>query len=243
MADLVAGNSRSWFALYRSRSCSRRRHLTKGRASLLCTIFVTIFVMAVGLPAPSKADDRPSDPFGDYTTDVNKDAPIVKTWDLLRYKMMIERGYFHKCLETKDCPSIPALAKALDEIRQYQGKALLGHLNISVNLMIKPAPAVWMAPLEAITMKNGDCKSYSVAKYAGAQELGISADHVRLVIVHNRRHGEDHMITAVYQDGEWLILDNLTNFLVRDSERKDYEPLAVLDYKGIRRYLSAFWVD
>jgi hypothetical protein len=51
------------------------------------------------------------------------------------------------------------------------------------------------------------------------------------------------MVVAVYQDGEWLILDNLTNFLVPDSEKKDYEPLVVLDYKGARRYLSAFWFE
>jgi predicted transglutaminase-like cysteine proteinase len=92
-------------------------------------------------------------------------------------------------------------------------------------------------------MKNGDCKAYSLAKYAGAQELGIPADHVRLIIVHNRRHSEDHMIVAVHHDGEWLILDNLTNVLLRDSEKGDYEPLAVLDYKGARRYLSAFCMD
>jgi predicted transglutaminase-like cysteine proteinase len=205
--------------------------------------FVTVFAIAPGLMVPAIADERPSDPFGNYTIEVNKDAPIVKMWDLLREKMLIEKGYFHKCLETKDCPSIPALVQKLDEIRQHQGKALLGHLNISVNLMVKPASADWTTPLEAITMKNGDCKSYSIAKYAGAQELGIPADRVRLVIVHNRRFGEDHMVAAVYQDGEWLILDNLTNVLVRDSERNDYEPLAVLDYKGVRRYLSAFWME
>jgi predicted transglutaminase-like cysteine proteinase len=101
----------------------------------------------------------------------------------------------------------------------------------------------WTGPLEAITMRHGDCKSYSLAKYAGAQELGISADQVRLVIVHNRRHSEDHMVTAVHQDGEWFILDNLTNLVLRDWEKVDYEPLAVLDYKGVRRYLSAFWKE
>ena len=31
-------------------------------------------------------------------------------------------------------------------------------------------------------------------------------------------HG--HEIAAVYQNGEWLILDNLTNLLLRDSETK-----------------------
>jgi predicted transglutaminase-like cysteine proteinase len=104
--------------------------------------------------------------------------------------------------------------------------------------MIKPAPANWVGPLEAITMKNGDCKSYSLAKYAAAQEVGIPADHVRLVIVHQRVRNEDHMVVAVYQDGEWFILDNLTNVLDRDWQKADYEPLAILDYKGVRRYLS-----
>jgi predicted transglutaminase-like cysteine proteinase len=159
--------------------------------------------------------------------------------------MRLEKVYFHECVESKDasCPSIPALSQKLDSIRQYRGKALLGHLNLSVNLLIKPAPGEWTAPLEAITMRNGDCKSYSIAKYAGAQELGIPADHVRLVIVHNRRHSEDHMVAAVYQDSDWFILDNLTNVLLQDSEKGDYEPLAVLDYKGVRRYLSAFWME
>ena len=51
------------------------------------------------------------------------------------------------------------------------------------------------------------------------------------------------MVAAVYQDEEWLILDNLTNLLLRDSKKRDYEPLAILDYKGVRRYLSAFWME
>ena len=39
---------------------------------------------------------------------------------------------------------------------------------------------------------------------------------------------------------DWFILDNLTNLLLRDWEKTDYEPLAVLDYRGARRYVSAF---
>ena len=207
--------------------------------------FVTVFAIVGGFVVPATANDRPSDPFGNYTTELNKDSPLVGIWDSLRDRMLIEKAYFHKCLESNDasCSSIPALVRVLDEIRQNQGKALLGNLNRAVNLMIKPAPADWTAPLEAITMRNGDCKSYSIAKYAGAQELGIPADNVRLVIVHNRRHNEDHMVAAVYQGGEWFILDNLTNVLLRDWEKVDYEPLAVLDYRGARRYLSAFWME
>ena len=51
------------------------------------------------------------------------------------------------------------------------------------------------------------------------------------------------MVTAVYQDDKWFILDNLTNLLLEDLEQGNYEPLAVLDYKGVRRYVSAFSFD
>ena len=72
---------------------------------------------------------------------------------------------------------------------------------------------------------------------------GLSPDYVRLVIVHNKRDNEDHMVVAVHQDKEWLILDNLTMLVLRDAEKRDYEPTAVLDYISVRRYLSAFWMD
>ena len=209
----------------------------------LLTTFVTV---VVGFALPASADERPSDPFGNHTIEINnEESPLVRIWDSLRHQMHLEKAYFYECLQSKDdrCPLIPALEQKLDEIRQYRGKALLGHLNISINLMIRPAPAGWVGPLQAITMRNGDCKSYSLAKYAAAQEVSISADHVRLVIVHLAARSEDHMVVAVYQDGEWLILDNLTNVLARDWEKTDYEPLAILDYKGVRRYLSAFWMQ
>jgi hypothetical protein len=61
--------------------------------------------------------------------------------------------------------------------------------------------------------------------------------------VHNRRHNVGHMVVAVFQNGEWLILDNLTHLILRDSEKRDYEPTAILDYTGVRRYLSAFWME
>jgi predicted transglutaminase-like cysteine proteinase len=210
------------------------------------SILAMVVAVLVGFALPAFADERPSDPFGSQTIEItNKEAPLVEIWDSLRHQMRLEKAYFYECLQSKDdpCPLIPALAQKLDEIRQYRGKAMLGHLNISINLMIKPAPGDWVGPLQAITMRNGDCKSYSLAKYAAAQEVGISADHVRLVIVHQRARSEDHMVVAVYQDGEWFILDNLTNALARDWEKTDYEPLAILDYKGARRYLSAFWMQ
>jgi predicted transglutaminase-like cysteine proteinase len=220
-----------------------------GRSGVLkmhVAIFVTVVAIVVGFAAPTSANDRPSDPFGNHTIELNKEAPLVEIWESLRDKVLLDKAHFHSCIESSntDCESVSTLMKIVEEARQNHGKALLGHLNRSINLMIKaaPAPGYMTSPLEAITMRNGDCKSYSIAKYAAARVAGFSADHVRLVVVHDRRHSFDHMIAAVYQDGEWLILDNLTNLLVRDSEKRDYEPSAILDYKGVRRYLSAFWI-
>jgi predicted transglutaminase-like cysteine proteinase len=207
--------------------------------------FATVVAIVVGLAAPTSADDRPSDPFGNHTIELDKEATLFAVWESLRDKVLLDKAHFHSCIElgNNSCPEVSTLMQIVDEARQNQGKALLGHLNRSINLMIKAAPGDWTGPLEAITMRNGDCKSYSIAKYAAARVAGISPDHVRLVIVHNKRHNEDHMVAAVYQDEEWLILDNLTNLLLRDSEKRDYEPTAVLDHTGVRRYLSAFWID
>jgi predicted transglutaminase-like cysteine proteinase len=206
---------------------------------------ISLTAIVVGFATPISADDRPSDPFGNHTTRLNNESQLFAIWESLRDQVLLDKAHFHACIEASNesCPEVSTLMKIVDEARQNQGKALLGHLNRSINLLIKAAPGKWTGPFEAITMKNGDCKAYSIAKYAAVRAAGISADLVRLVIVHSRQHNWDHMVAAVYQDEEWLILDNLTNLLLRDSEKTDYEPTAVLDYTSARRYLSAFWMD
>jgi hypothetical protein len=59
-----------------------------------------------------------------------------------------------------------------------------------------------------------------------------------LVIVHNKRRAEDHMVVAAYESGRWLILDNGTMTLVTDVDASAvYSPLFVLDDSGARRYI------
>jgi predicted transglutaminase-like cysteine proteinase len=233
-------NPRPRQATFRAIFMSERQPVS-GQKMRLMTV-TTALIAAVGFALPAVGQERPGDPFGNHTVEIKEETTLGNIWASLQNRMHLEKAHFYECLRSKDdpCPLIPAVEKKLDEIRQYQGKALLGHLNITINLMIKPAPGGWVGPLEAITMKNGDCKSYSLAKYAAAQEVGVSVNNVRLVVVHVPARGEDHMVVAVYQDGEWFILDNLTNALLRDSEKPDYIPLAVLDDRGVRRYLSVW---
>lgn len=206
---------------------------------------VIVLALAVGFAIPSRADVRPRDPFGNHTIELTSGAPLFAIWQFLRDQVTLDRTKIQSCVEqgNSSCPEVAALMKIVQQAQQNQGRALLGHLNRSINLMIKSAPGEWTGPLNVLKMRNGDCKSYSVAKYAAVRAAGFSPDHVRGVIVHIPRRHEDHMVTAVYQDGKWLILDNLTNLLLEDSEQGDYEPLAILDYKGARRYVSAFSFD
>jgi predicted transglutaminase-like cysteine proteinase len=214
------------------------------RAKMRIAVCVMVTAIIVGFALPSPANERPSDPFGNHTIELHDEVGFVSVWKFLRDVVLLDKRHFHNCLESSDtiCPSLPTFMKIIDEARENKGKALLGHLNRSINSLIKPAPSQWMGPLEAITMRSGDCKAYSIAKYAAVRAVGISPDFVRLVIVHNQRRSEDHMVVAVYQEGEWFILDNLTNPLLQDSEVRGYEPLVVLDYEGARQY-PTFWMQ
>ncbi|HEY9361417.1 MAG TPA: hypothetical protein VIQ50_13355, partial [Xanthobacteraceae bacterium] len=71
---------------------------------------------------------------------------------------------------------------------------------------------------------------------AGIVDVTLESAITTLVSVHDRRHHFDHMVVAVYENEEWLILDDLTNLVLRDSEKRDYEPTAILDYRGARCY-------
>jgi hypothetical protein len=47
---------------------------------------------------------------------------------------------------------------------------------------------------------------------------------------------EDHAAVATRVDGQWLILDNRTMALVRDTDVKRAIPEFVLDHEGVKRF-------
>ena len=59
------------------------------------------------------------------------------------------------------------------------------------------------------------------------------------MIVRDLKHQATHAILAVYQDGEWLLLDNRTLVMVSANEVRGYLPLYVLDQGGVRAVASA----
>jgi hypothetical protein len=142
---------------------------------------LTALALAVGLAQPSCADARPDDPFANHTVELNNEAPLFAIWEFLRDQVMLDKQEFLSCMEQSNssCPEVSALMKIVQEARQNQGKALLGHLNRSINLMIKAAPGDWTGPLDVLKMREGDCKSYSIAKYAAARAAGRDASSMQ----------------------------------------------------------------
>jgi predicted transglutaminase-like cysteine proteinase len=200
---------------------------------------IAIVVFILGLFA-SPSNVRPDDPFGAETIALTY-GPLVAIWQALREGLARDDVLVAACDHGAIDGCVPAvkLLAVVTEARHFEGKALLGHLNRSINLLIKPAPGLWTGALDALRLGNGDCKSYSIAKYLALREAGVAADHVRLVILHDGLHNIDHMIVAVYDAQRWIVLDSLTMALLQDTEEQTYVPLFVMDEQGIRAYRTA----
>ena len=182
---------------------------------------------------------RPIDPFGGNTVDVPQ-GPLVENWQTVYEELAGDHALLGACVDSTstECEPSRTLWEIIAEARDQESLALIGHIDRTINLSIVPfEPSEWLTALDAINAE-GDCKAYSTAKYFALCEVSITADRVRLVIVHARDRAEDHMVVAVYRDDRWLILDNLTLALVPDTDASEYTPLFVLDDRGVRLFQS-----
>ncbi len=56
-----------------------------GVLNMHISAFVTVIAIVVGFAAPTCANDRPSDPFGNYTVEMNEEAYLFGIWESLIY--------------------------------------------------------------------------------------------------------------------------------------------------------------
>jgi hypothetical protein len=211
-------------------------------------IFLIISARAHGMVAigalllASTANLRAShDPFGGATVVLHDGADgIAGKWHAELARIAIDQEAVNACAghALSDCHAVLKLIAIVEEARGYRGRALFGHLNRAINLLLRPSPGAWLSPLDVMRLGGGDCKDYALAKYFALRQAGISPERLRVVIVHNKRYGEDHMVVAADEGGGWLILDNRTMALVSDVDAfAVYLPLFVLDHTGTRRYI------
>jgi predicted transglutaminase-like cysteine proteinase len=172
---------------------------------------------------------------------------VREKWLGVERKLDDERVQLALCDGDRDRCVSPAALRLLaivDEARAREGRARLGEINRAINLAIRPMSDlaqwgeidVWSSPLVTFASGAGDCEDYAIAKFVALRQAGVSPDDLRIVIMRDTIHGEDHAVAAARLDGHWLTLDNRRMAMVEDAYVRNYRPLYVIDRYGVMQY-------
>jgi predicted transglutaminase-like cysteine proteinase len=191
------------------------------------------------------SDEERARLFGMDTEPVT-DGPLLDKWRRVEDRIANDIEVMAQCQAGKPCPA-PA-QKLIDLVQEgtgRSGRARVGVINGAVDLAISPMSDEpqrgvsdhWSDPLETLQSSSGDCEDYAIVKYAALLAAGLTKESVKIVVLRNRLPNEDHTVVAVMVHHQWLILDNRTLTLVRDSDVMRAIPEFVLDDQGVRRFV------
>ena len=71
------------------------------------------------------------------------------------------------------------------------------------------------------------------------RRAGLAPDDLRIVVLRDTIHGEDHAVAAARLDGHWLTLDNRRMAMVEDADVRNFRPTFVIGQHGVMRYADA----
>jgi predicted transglutaminase-like cysteine proteinase len=199
-------------------------------------------------PTPAVEGHQPTTPLFGMETEPVISGNVVEKWAHTKAEIDRELDAVERCRANDICS--PAAQRLIDLSASgtgRTGRARIGLINRAVDLAISPASDEaqwgvsdhWSAPFETLQSNRGDCEDYAILKYLALRAAGFSEDDVKIVILKNVFPDEDHAAVAVHVDDEWLILDNRTLTLVRDSDLTRAIPRFVLDQQGARRFVWA----
>ena len=200
-------------------------------------------------PGASGLIRKSAEPFGLFALALSTGG-VREKWLQVERKLDDERVQLALCDGDRDRCASPAALQFLaivDNARGREGRARLGEINRAINLAIRPvsdlaqhgATDVWSSPLVTLVNGAGDCEDYAIAKFFALREAGVSPQDLRIVIMRDVFHGEDHAVAAARLDGHWLMLDNRRMAMVEDANVRNYQPLFVIDQYGVRQYAEA----
>jgi predicted transglutaminase-like cysteine proteinase len=193
---------------------------------------------------------RPSaEPFGLFAATLSKGG-LREKWLGVQRRLDDELVQLALCDGDRERCVSPAALQFLaivDAARAREGRARLGEINRAINLAIHPMSDlaqwgeidVWSSPLVTFAHGAGDCEDYAIAKFVALRVAGVSPDDLRIVIMRDTIHGEDHAVAAARLDGQWLTLDNRRMAMVEDVYIRNYRPTFVIDRDGVKRYQDA----
>lgn len=159
-------------------------------------------------------------------------APLPQ-WRRVMRDVALENEVVHVCeLDPERCPNPAArgwlaLLRGLEHASRWQQ---VEEVNRFINRATYKADIdnyglrdYWATPLEFLA-RSGDCEDYAIAKYRSLRRLGLSADDLRLVVVHDVIRDLPHAVLAVYMKGAVYILDNLSDAVLEQALVQHYVP-------------------
>ena len=193
---------------------------------------------------PAGNDKQAAQLFGMETEPVAA-GQLPEKWHRVEVAMAQDFLVVAQCRASGTCPV--AAQRLIDISAEGAGRsrrARVGLINRAADLAISPVSDemqwgvadYWSDPLETLRSGRGDCEDYAILKYAALLLAGIPKDDVKIVILKNFFPTEEHAAVATRVDGQWLILDNRTLTLVRDTDVTRAIPEFVLDHEGVKRF-------
>ena len=204
--------------------------------------------------APAELIERSAEPFGLATSSLPSGG-LRDKWLGVQRRLDDEMVQLALCEGDRDGCVSPAALKFLDIVDAAQlrdGRARLGEINRAINLAIRPMSDlaqhgqidVWTSPLATLARGGGDCEDYAIAKFIALRHAGLAPDDLRIVVLRDTIHGEDHAVAAARLDGRWLTLDNRRMAMVEDADVRNFRPTFVIGQHGVMRYAdSSLLVD
>jgi len=203
-------------------------------------------LLLLGLTAQSDIGE----PFG-MGTDALPEGPLWVTWRNLQAQMAADERVVFQCrVQPRACPSFEAqkFIDIADEGRFYTDDGdrhgdlgRIGRINRAVNLSISPIKSAtkWSSPLSALAAGVGDCKQYSVLKYAALKNAGFAADDLRIVILQPKLEKQTHAVVTIRTGNHWLVLDNRTMVMAESRMLLAQNiPLFMFDERGVRQFTA-----
>jgi predicted transglutaminase-like cysteine proteinase len=192
---------------------------------------------------------KSAEPFGLFASKLSA-GMLREKWLGVERKLDDERVQLALCDGDRErcvSPAALQLLAIVDNARARDGRARLGEINRAINLAIRPMSDlaqygqidVWSSPLVTFTTGAGDCEDYAIAKFVALRLAGVTPDDLRIVVMRDTIHGEDHAVVAARLDDHWLTLDNRRMAMVEDAYIRNYRPLFVIDQYGVMQYVDA----
>src|SRR5580698_1187376 len=191
---------------------------------------------------------RSAEPFGLFASKLSA-GMLLEKWLGVERKLDDERVQLALCDgDRARCvsPAALQLLAIVDNARAREGRARLGEINRAINLAIRPMSDlaqygqvdVWSSPLDTFATGAGDCEDYAIAKFVALRLAGVSPDDLRIVVMRDTIHGEDHAVAAARLDDRWLTLDNRRMAMVEDTDVRNIRPLFVIDQNDVMKYVD-----